>query len=183
MEKKKIILIVLSGVALTLTAAFLYFKKQANLLMDKITYEFKSIKFPKVSLQEVQISANLVVNNPSDLTLKVTGYDMVAELYTYAQAGDAEPQSKTPLAHLVGKDINAEIPKGNSGVFPVMIKFKPQDLGLAIAPVVLNLLSQGVSSQGDNSNRKFAVHYRGVISGKLGAFGVSNVPVDYTYNL
>jgi len=35
----------------------------------------------------------------------------------------------------------------------------------------------------DSTNRKFAIFYRGLFSGKLGAFGVSNVPVNYTYNL
>jgi len=111
---------------------------------------------------------------------------MVAELYTYANEGDAEPQSKTPLAHLVGTDINTPIPKANSGLFPILIKFKPQDLGLALAPVVLQMLStasQQASTGVDNTNRKFAIHYRGLFSGKLGAFGVSNVPVDFTYNL
>jgi hypothetical protein len=186
MKNKKALYIIVGGVVLAITAAFLYFKKQATTLMNGITYKFQNVRFPKISLQEVQIAADLVINNPSDLTLTVTGYDMVAELYTYSNAGDAEPQSKTPLAHLVGKDINTDIPKLNSGVFPVTIKFKPQDLGFALAPVVLSMLStasEQASTGVDNTNREFAIHYRGLFSGKLGAFGVSNVPVDYTYNL
>jgi hypothetical protein len=187
MDKKKIIIFTIAGgVVLALTAAYLYFKKQATTLMNGITYKFQNVRFPKISLQEVQISTDLLINNPSDLTLTVTGYDMVAELYTYANIGDAEPQSKTPLAHLVGTDINTQIPKANTGVFPILIKFKPQDLGLALAPVVLNMLStasQQASTGVDNTDRKFAVHYRGLFSGKLGAFGVSNVPVDFTYTL
>lgn len=186
MDKKKMIYVIIGGVVLAATAAFIYFKKQATTLMNGITYKFKNVRFPKISLQEVQISTELVINNPSDLTLTVTGYDMVAELFTYKNAGDAEPESKTPLAHLVGTDINTPIPKNNSGVFPVLVKFKPQDLGLAIAPVALQMLTN-LAQQGstgvDDTNRKFAIHYRGLFSGKLGAFGVSNVPVNYTYNL
>jgi hypothetical protein len=187
MDKKKIIIFTIAGgVVLALTAAYMYFRKQATTLMNGITYKFQNVRFPKISLQEVQVSTDLVINNPSDLTLTVTGYDMVAEIWTYANAGDAEPQSRTPLARLVGTDINTPIPRFNSGVFPILIKFKPQDLGLALAPVVLQMLStasQQASTGVDNTNRKFAIHYRGLFSGKLGAFGVSNVPVNYTYNI
>ena len=79
------------------------------------------------------------------------------------------------MANLAGNDVNILIPSNQSTTIPLVAQFNPTEVGSTL----LSVLMGGVLSNIDTSNLEF--HYVGKISGKFGAFGFKDIPVDYVY--
>jgi len=164
MDKKgKITLAVVGGVAI-LVGIFYYLKKNAMKLMD-MTYRFQNFKIKSASLSNVEVGAEVVLTNPSQLSFTITGYDINVQF------------QGVNVANLKRNDSNIPIGSNSSVTIPFDVKFDPRQVGASLLPLFLDVFVNKTSSE------KFKLRYIGTISAKYGVVGISNIPIDYTYEM
>jgi len=164
MEKKvKIALIVGGGIAI-LGGFFYYLKKNAMKLME-MTYRFQNFKLKTISLTNVEVEAEVVLTNPSQLAFTITGYDVNVQF------------QGVNVANLKRSDANIPIPSNSNATIPFGVKFDPRQVGSSLLPLFLDVFIN------KTSETKFKLRYLGTISAKYGIVGIKNNPIDYTYDL
>ena len=164
MDKKgKIALAVAGGVAI-LVGFFYYLKNNAMKLMD-MTYRFQNFKMKTASLSNVEVGAEVVLTNPSELSFTITGYDINVQF------------QGVNVANLKRSDSNIPIASNSSITIPFDVKFDPRQVGSSLLPLFLDVFVNKSSSE------KMKLRYLGTISAKYGVLGISNIPIDYTYEL
>ena len=151
-----------AGVAVVGYYVYKYFEKNIWKLMD-MKYRFQNFKVVKLTLKDVIVESEVVLTNPSNLGFTITNYDINVEV------------KNIPVANLAGNDVNILIPSNQSTTIPLVAQFNPTEVGSTL----LSVLMGGVLSNIDTSNLEF--RYVGKISGKFGAFGFKDIPVDYVY--
>jgi LEA14-like dessication related protein len=164
MDKKgKITLAVVGGVAI-LVGIFYYLKKNAMKLMD-MTYRFQNFKIKSASLSNVEVGAEVVLTNPSQLSFTITGYDINVQF------------QGVNVANLKRNDSNIPIGSNSSVTIPFDVKFDPRQVGASLLPLFLDVFIKKTSDE------KLKLRYIGTISARYGALGISNIPIDYTYEM
>jgi LEA14-like dessication related protein len=164
MEKKtKITLAVVGGMAVLL-GVFYYLKKNAMKLMD-MTYRFQNFKLKRATLTNVEVTSEVVLTNPSELSFTITGYDVNVQF------------QGVNVVRLQRSDSNIPIPSNSSVTIPFDVQFDPRQVGASLLPLFLDVFVN------KTSDTKFKLRYIGTISAKYGVVGISNIPIDYTYEL
>jgi LEA14-like dessication related protein len=164
MDKKgKIALAVAGGVAI-LVGVFYYLKTNAMKLME-MTYRFQNFKLKNASLNNVEVDAEVVLTNPSQLSFTITGYDVNVQF------------QGVNVANLKRSDANIPIPSNSSATIPFGVQFDPRKVGSSLLPLFLDVFVN------KTSNDKLKLRYVGTISAKYGVIGISNIPIDYTYEM
>ena len=162
-NKGKIALAVAGGVAI-LVGFFYYLKNNAMKLMD-MTYRFQNFKIKTASLSNVEVGAEVVLTNPSQLSFTITGYDINVQF------------QGVNVANLNRSDSSIPIASNSSVTIPFEVKFDPRQVGTSLLPLFLDVFVNKTSSE------KMKLRYLGTISAKYGVLGISNIPIDYTYEL
>lgn len=161
MNKSTKILLV-SGVVLALLyGAYVFVQKNMNKISET-TYRFQRFKIEKASLTDFRFSTEVVLTNQSDISLTITGYDISVQI------------QNTPLLNIQDDSLNVDIPSNQSFTIPIFIKFDPRKLGSTILQLLMAIQSI------EGTTEKIKVRFVGTISGKMGAVGVKNIPIDYT---
>lgn len=164
MEKKaKITLAIAGGVALLVAIGY-YLKKNAMKLLE-MTYRFQNFKLKKATLSNVEVTSEVVLTNPSQLEFTITGYDINVQF------------QGVNVVRLQRSDSNVPIPSNSSVTIPFDVQFDPRQVGSSLLPLFLDVFVNKTSSE------KFKLRYIGTISAKYGVVGLSNIPIDYTYEL
>jgi LEA14-like dessication related protein len=164
MDKKvKITLAIASGVAVLL-GVFYYLKKNAMKLME-MTYRFQNFKLKKATLSNVEVTSEVVLTNPSQLSFTITGYDINVQF------------QGVNVVRLQKSDSNIPIPSNSSVTIPFDVQFDPRKVGSSLLPLFLDVFIN------KTSNDKLKLRYVGTISAKYGIVGISNIPIDYTYEM
>lgn len=164
MEKKtKITLAIAGGVALLVAIGY-YLKKNAMKLME-MTYRFQNFKLKRATLSNVEVTSEVVLTNPSQLGFTITGYDINVQF------------QGVNVVRLQRSDSNIPIPSNSSVTIPFDVQFDPRQVGSSLLPLFLDVFVNKTSSE------KFKLRYIGTISAKYGVVGISNIPIDYTYEL
>ena len=164
MEKKtKITLAIAGGVALLVALGY-YLKKNAMKLME-MTYRFQNFKLKRATLSNVEVTSEVVLTNPSQLAFTITGYDVNVQF----QGVD--------VVRIQRSDSSILVPSNSSVTIPFDVQFDPRQVGSSLLPLFLDVFVNKTSSE------KFKLRYIGTISAKYGVLGISNLPIDYTYEL
>jgi LEA14-like dessication related protein len=162
-NKGKTALLVAGGVAI-LVGLFYYLKINAMKLLD-MTYRFQKIQLKRVSLTNVEVGAEVVLTNPSQLSFTITGYDINVQF------------QGVNVANLKRSDSNVPIGSNSSVTIPLDIQFDPRQTFLALLPLFVDAYIN------NSTTEKKAIRYVGTISAKYGILGITNIPIDYTYEL
>ena len=162
MDNKIKIALGVSGIGLILFGLYVYFKNNALKLIE-MSYRFQNFKVDKFTLTESQVSSEIVLTNPSDLSFTITGYDINVQFENY------------DIATLQRSNANIPINATESTTIPFTIQFDPRQVGSNLYPLFVDVFINKTSS------KRFKVRYLGSISLKYGLLGFKNVPVDYTY--
>ena len=164
MEKKtKITLAIAGGVALLVAFGY-YLKKNAMKLME-MTYRFQNFKLKKATLSNVEVTSEVVLTNPSQLAFTITGYDVNVQF------------QGVNVVRIQRSDSSILVPSNSSVTIPFDVQFDPRQVGSSLLPLFLDVFVNKTSSE------KFKLRYIGTISAKYGVVGISNIPIDYTYEL
>lgn len=164
MEKKtKITLAIAGGVALLVALGY-YLKKNAMKLME-MTYRFQNFKLKRATLTNVEVTSEVVLTNPSQLAFTITGYDVNVQF------------QGVNVVRIQRSDSSILVPSNSSVTIPFDVQFDPRQVGSSLLPLFLDVFVNKTSSE------KFKLRYIGTISAKYGVVGISNIPIDYTYEL
>lgn len=164
MEKKtKITLAIAGGVALLVALGY-YLKKNAMKLME-MTYRFQNFKLKRATLTNVEVTSEVVLTNPSQLAFTITGYDVNVQF------------QGVNVVRIQRSDSSILVPSNSSVTIPFDVQFDPRQVGSSLLPLFLDVFVNKTSSE------KFKLRYIGTISAKYGVLGISNIPIDYTYEL
>ena len=164
MDKKvKITLAIAGGVAILL-GVFYYFKKNAMKLME-MTYRFQNFKLKRATLSNVEVTSEVVLTNPSQLSFTITGYDVNVQF------------QGVNVVRLQKSDSNIPIPSNSSVTIPFDVQFDPRQVGASLLPLFLDVFVNKTSSE------KLKLRYIGTISAKYGVVGISNIPIEYVYEM
>jgi LEA14-like dessication related protein len=164
MEKKtKITLAIAGGVALLVALGY-YLKKNAMKLME-MTYRFQNFKLKRATLSNVEVTSEVVLTNPSQLAFTITGYDVNVQF------------QGVNVVRIQRSDSSILVPSNSSVTIPFDVQFDPRQVGSSLLPLFLDVFVNKTSSE------KFKLRYIGTISAKYGVVGISNIPIDYTYEL
>ena len=164
MDKKVKILLVGAGIVGLAYWYFQYLKKNAMKLMD-MTYRFQNFKIKNASLTNVEVDSEVVLTNPSQLSFTITGYDINVQF------------QGVNVANLKRDDSNIFVASNTSITIPFGVKFDPRKVGSSLLPLFLDVFVN------KTSDTKFKLRYLGTISAKYGFIGISNIPIDYTYEM
>ena len=164
MDKKvKITLAVAGGIAVLIGFIY-YLKNNAMKLMD-MTYRFQNFKLKRASLTNVEVTSEVVLTNPSQLAFTITGYDVNVQF------------QGVNVVNLKRGDSNILVPSNSSVTIPFDVQFDPRQVCASLLPLFLDVFVNKTSSE------KFKLRYIGTISAKYGIVGISNIPIDYTYEM
>lgn len=164
MEKKTKITLAIAGAVAILVGLGYYLKKNAMKLLE-MTYRFQNFKLKKATLSNVEVTSEVVLTNPSQLAFTITGYDINVQF------------QGVNVVRLQRSDSNIPIPSNSSVTIPFDVQFDPRQVGSSLLPLFLDVFVNKTSSE------KFKLRYIGTISAKYGVVGLSNIPIDYTYEL
>jgi LEA14-like dessication related protein len=162
-NNSKIVWAVGGGVAILV--GFLYYLKVNAMKLLDITYRFQNFKIKSASLRNVDLEAEVVLTNPSQLSFKITGYDINVQF------------EGTNIANLKRSDSNVPIGANSSVTIPLDVQFDPRQLAASLLPLFVDVFITNIS------NEKKKLRYIGNISVKYGVIGISNIPIDYTYEI
>jgi LEA14-like dessication related protein len=136
-------------------------KKQAEKL-TALQYRFQKIKFVNVGLSNVKVRAEIVINNPTDVTFTINDYNIDIIF------------KGTKVANVQKSNINTTLAPNGVATLPFEMQLDP-------VSVTQNLLSVLLSSLTLGDQQPKGVRFVGKISGKFGLIGFKNIDVDYTY--
>jgi len=164
MDKKVKITLVIAGGVAVLLGVFYYFKKNAMKLME-MTYRFQNFKLKRATLSNVEVTSEVVLTNPSQLSFTITGYDVNVQF------------QGVNVVRLQKSDSNIPIPSNSSVTIPFDVQFDPRQVGASLLPLFLDVFVNKTSSE------KLKLRYIGTISAKYGVVGISNIPIEYVYEM
>ena len=151
----------IGGIGLAIGGYAYFLKKQADKL-SAIQYRFQNIKFNNIGLSDVKVSADIVINNPSDVKFTINGYN-IDILYKGQK-----------IANIQKSGISTTLVPNGVATLPIEVQLNP-------VSVAENLLSVLLSSLTLGEQQPKGVRYVGKISGRFGLIGFKNIDVDYTY--
>lgn len=164
MQKNTKILVIGVVVVAMIYGIYQYAKKNTAKLAE-MTYRFQNFKVLNVSFRDFSSSIEVVLTNPSNIGFTVTGYDINVQI------------QGTPLLNIKDDSVNITIPSNESVAIPLAIQFDPRKLSATLLPLFLAVFVTG------DSKEKLKIRYYGTASGRFGALGVKNIPIDYTYEM
>ena len=156
---------IIGGVAAVFVGYLIYLKVQAQKLMD-LTYRIQKFKILKAGLSNFRFSVELVLTNPSKVDFTLNDYDI-----------DISFQG-TFVTKIKGTNLGLTIPASQSVALPLDVQFDPRTLGQNILQVFLDSF---IINPTEVKGTK--IRYTGTVSGKFGAVGFKNIPIDYTYEM
>jgi len=165
MDKKVKIALAVGGLIAVGIGIFSYLKRNAMKLME-MTYRFQNFKIKTATLSNVEVGAEVVLTNPSQLSFTITGYDINVQV------------QGINVAHLKRDNSNIPISSNSSVTIPFDAKFNPSQVGSTLLPLFLDVFVNNKAG-----SEKLKMRYIGTISAKYGVVGVTNIPIDYTYDL
>ena len=151
----------IGGLGLAIGGYVYYLKRQADKLMG-LQYRFQKIKFVNVGLSNVKVRAEIVINNPSDVTFTINDYNIDIIF------------KGTKVANVQKSNLNTTLAPNGVATLPFEMQLDP-------VSVTQNLLSVLLSSLTLGDQQPKGVRFVGKISGKFGLIGFKNIDVDYTY--
>jgi LEA14-like dessication related protein len=156
--------LVIGGIVLLFTGYILYLKLQANKLAAQLTYRLQSFQIKNFGLSNIRILSEIVVTNPTSVEFSITDYNIDVQV------------EGTTITTLKGGGAPVLVGANQSTTIPLDVQFDPRK-------VAQNLLSffLDVFVVNPREAKGINIRYVGTISGKFGALGFSNIPVDYTY--
>ena len=164
MQKNTKILVIGVVVVAMIYGIYQYAKKNTAKLAE-MTYRFQNFKVLNVSFRDFSSSIEVVLTNPSNIGFTVTGYDINVQI------------QGTSLLNIKDDSVNITIPSNESVAIPLAIQFDPRKLSATLLPLFLAVFVTG------DSKEKLKIRYYGTASGRFGALGVKNIPIDYTYEM
>ena len=164
MQKNTKILVIGVVVVAMIYGIYQYAKKNTAKLAE-MTYRFQNFKILNASFRDFSSSIEVVLTNPSNIGFTVTGYDINVQI------------QGTPLLNIKDDSVNITIPSNESVAIPLAIQFDPRKLSATLLPLFLAVFVTG------DSKEKLKIRYYGTASGRFGALGVKNIPIDYTYEM
>lgn len=164
MQKNTKILVIGAVVVAMIYGIYQYAKKNTAKLAE-MTYRFQNFKVLNVSFRDFSSSIEVVLTNPSNIGFTVTGYDINVQI------------QGTSLLNIKDDSVNITIPSNESVAIPLAIQFDPRKLSATLLPLFLAVFVTG------DSKEKLKIRYYGTASGRFGALGVKNIPIDYTYEM
>jgi hypothetical protein len=81
------------------------------------------------------------------------------------------------VVRLQKSDSNIPIPSNSSVTIPFDVQFDPRQVGSSLLPLFLDVFVNKTSSE------KLKLRYIGTISAKYGVVGISNIPIEYVYEM
>jgi LEA14-like dessication related protein len=151
----------IGGLGLAIGGYLYYIKKQAEKL-TALQYRFQKIKFVNVGLSNVKVRAEIVLNNPSDVSFTINDYNIDIIF------------KGTKIANVQKSNLNTTLAPNGVATLPFEMQLDPLS-------VTENLLSVLLSSLTLGDQQPKGVRFVGKISGKFGLIGFKNIDVDYTY--
>ena len=152
---------ILGGIGLAVGGYAYFLKKQADKLTS-IQYRFQNIKFVNVGLNNIKITADIVIDNPSDVRFVINGYNI-----------DILLQGRQ-IANVQKSNISTILRPNGVATLPIEVQLNP----LSVTENLLSVLLSNISV-GDGQPK--GIRYVGKISGRFGLIGFKNIDVDYTY--
>ena len=162
-RKGKITLAIAGGIAVLI--GVVYFLKHNAMKLMEMTYRFQNFKIKRATLSNVEVTSEVVLTNPSQLSFTITGYDVNVQF------------QGVNVVNLKRSDSNISVPSNSSVTIPFDVQFDPRQVGSSLLPLFLDVFIN------KTSNEKFKLRYIGTISAKYGVVGISNIPIDYTYEM
>ena len=162
-KSTKIALVV--GVALAIVYGIYRYAKKNTEKLAEMTYRFQNFKIQRAALKDFQSSVEIVLTNPSNIGFTVTGYDINVKV------------QEVPVLNIKDDAVDITIPANESVTLPLTIQFDPRKLGTTLLPLFMAVFVTG------DSKEKIKIRYVGTASGRFGALGVKNIPIDYTYEM
>jgi LEA14-like dessication related protein len=151
----------IGGLGLAIGGYVYYLKKQADKLMA-LQYRFQKIKFVNVGLSNVKVRAEIVLNNPSDVSFTINDYNIDIIF------------KGTKIANVQKSNLNTTLAPNGVATLPFEMQLDPLSVTENLLSVLLSAVTLGTEApQG--------VRYVGKISGRFGLIGFKNIDVDYTY--
>jgi hypothetical protein len=164
MQKSTKIIVIGAVLAAVIYGLYQYAKKNTAKLAE-MTYRFQNFKILKASFRDFSSTIEVVLTNPSNIGFTVTGYDINIQI------------QETPILNIKDDSINITIPANQSVAIPLSVQFDPRKLGSTLLPLFVAVFVTG------DSKEKIKMRYVGTASGRFGAVGVKNIPIDYTYEM
>lgn len=155
----------IGGILAAIIGYGIYLKYQAEKLLD-MTYSFQKFKIINAGLNNFQFKVELVLSNPSKVDFTIDDYDINIQF-----------QGST-LTTLTGTSVNLVVPANQSVALPLDVQFNPRLLSASVAQVFLDAFILNPTQTQSTS-----IRYTGKVSGKFGAIGFKNIPIDYTYTM
>jgi hypothetical protein len=162
MQKSTKIFVIGAVVVAVIYGIYQYAKKNTAKLAE-MTYRFQNFKVLNASLRDFSSSIEVVLTNPSNIGFTVTGYDINVQI------------QGTPILNIKDDSVDITIPSNQSVAIPLSVQFDPRKLGSTLLPLFLAVFLTG------DAKEKIKIRYYGTASGRFGALGVKNIPIDYTY--
>jgi len=139
--------------------AILYFKRQADLLME-MSYRVRNFRFVEKTATRVVITLDFQIINKSEVPLLITGYDLSFFSNDIYLARVEDPKAKIEIP-----------PFGATNNIPIRLEFDPRTLGRSVLSNVLDLLSgEGIT-----------LLIRGNLNVRVGLLGFDKVDVNYSF--
>ena len=164
MDKKVKIALAVGALVAVGIGIYSYLKKNAMKLME-MTYRFQNFKLKKATLNNVEVTSEVVLTNPSQLSFTITGYDVNVQF------------QGVNVVRMQRSDSSIVVPSNSSVTIPFDVQFDPRQVGSSLLPLFLDVFVNKTSSE------KLKLRYIGTISAKYGVVGISDIPIDYTYEL
>ena len=164
MKKNTKIALIVAGVAAIVYGLYRFAQKSTAKLAE-MTYRFQNFKVQRAALKDFKATIEVVLTNPSNIGFTVTGYDINVQV------------QEVPVLNIKDNAVDITIPANESVTLPLAIQFDPRKLGTTLLPLFLAVFVTG------DSKEKIRIRYVGTASGRFGALGVKNIPIDYTYEM
>jgi hypothetical protein len=154
------------GLAAFVGGVLWYIFRGVNKLME-IDFEVRNVKFPKLKWTSGQITCDILLKNPSNLSFTVRGYNIRVSMFGRS------------IANLISTDVETVIPPRGNVLVPVQVDFDPRQLGTQALMGLLDFLLGKVEIDKNN----IAVNYKGSLNGNFLGLENITIPIDYTYQI
>lgn len=154
------------GLVAVIGGILYYIYRGVNKLME-IDFEIKNVKFPKLKWTSGQITCDILLKNPSNLSFTVRGYNIRVSMYGRS------------LANLISNDVETVIPPKGNVLVPVSVDFDPRQIGTQALMGLLDYLLGKLEVKPNN----LAVNYKGTLNGNFLGLENITIPIDYTYQI
>lgn len=156
MSQTKIIV----GLGVVSIAGIAYYAYKQYQIASEVDYEFKNFRISDASANNAVIGADVVIDNKTNLDLKVYGINLVAKL-DGVEIGKVSNKTQTLL------------PKKKKSSIPIAIKVNLSSLGTSLNSIVSNI----------QSIQNAKIEIKGNMDFGASIFRVNNYEFDYDENL